>query len=57
MDKNEPMEKLGVDQGQEPRELKKQASGGCPDCGGSVREVGPLLACVNCGTRPFEKRR
>jgi len=51
------MEKYGVDEQINQEKLEKQASEGCPKCGGKVTRHGNILACENCGTEPFEQGR
>jgi ribosomal protein S27AE len=51
----EPMEKYGVDEHIDQEKLEKQASQGCPKCGGEVTRHGNILVCKNCGTEPFEQ--
>lgn len=52
---NKEMEKYGVDEQVDQEKLEKQAAEGCPKCGGKVERHGDILACVNCGTEPFEQ--
>lgn len=46
------MEKYGVDES--GSEQEKKAAQGCPNCGSKVEKHGDVLACVKCGTEPFE---
>lgn len=49
------MDKLGVQEDVDQESLEKQASEGCPNCGGKVEKHGSVLTCKNCGTAPWEK--
>ena len=54
--KENPMEKLGVDEGVDQEKSEKAAAQGCPACGAKVEKVGSLLVCPRCGTAPFERK-
>jgi len=49
------MEKLGVDESGSDQE--KVAAEGCPVCGRKPERHGNVLACPQCGTEPFEKKK
>lgn len=51
------MEKYGVDESTDQEKLEKQASEGCPKCGGKIERHGNVLTCRNCGTEPFEQKK
>lgn len=53
--KETPMEKYGVDEGQDQETLEKAAADGCPECGAKCERHGQTLVCPVHGTAPFEK--
>lgn len=55
--RSKAMEKYGVDESTDQEKLEKQASEGCPKCGGKVERHGSTLMCRNCGTEPFEQKK
>lgn len=50
-----PMEKYGVDESVDQKNLEKQASEGCPKCSRELVKHGSVLMCPTCGTEPFEQ--
>jgi uncharacterized Zn finger protein (UPF0148 family) len=54
---DEGMSKYAVDEGGDQGALEKAASDGCPGCGAAVQKHGNVVACPNCGTAPFEKKK
>lgn len=55
--KENPMDKLGVEEGQDQEKMEKAANQGCPKCGATPERHGNILSCPNCGTEPFEKSK
>jgi nucleoid DNA-binding protein len=51
--KEKVMEKYGVDETADEN-LEKQATDGCPVCGGKVERHGKVLTCAAHGTEPWE---
>lgn len=51
---DEEMEKFGVDESTDGRDLEKQAAQGCPNCGTKPTRHGNTLICPKCGSEPFE---
>lgn len=51
------MEKYGVDEGVDQKELEKAAAQGCPVCAAKLEKHGSVLACPTHGTEPFEQKR
>lgn len=54
--KENVMEKLGVDESVDQEVLEKAASKGCPECGATCTRHGSTLVCPTHGTEPFEKK-
>lgn len=48
------MEKYGVSEVGNKKDLEKAAAHGCPRCGSEVARHGVTLLCPKCGTEPFE---
>lgn len=53
----EGMDKYGVDEKVDQKQLEKSAAEGCPKCGGEVERHGNVVVCKNCGTEPFESNK
>ena len=51
------MDKYGVDERQDDKQMEKRAADKCPKCGGEVERHGRTLVCKNCGTEPFEEEK
>jgi hypothetical protein len=53
-DREEGMEKYGVDESTPQEELEKKAAQGCPECGATPTRHGNTLICPTHGSEPFE---
>lgn len=55
--KEEGMDKFGVDENVDSEGLEKMANEGCPLCGKKPTRHGNILICPTHGSEPFEKKK